>query len=96
MAANQVLQKSIGRIMMPSQRELDRLDDGIDTSVRGSPLWREKENLLASVPGIGKVIARTLLAETAGTRNLDRRRGCRSCRSCSLDPTIRANGAAKA
>ena len=31
--------------------------------MRGTPVWRDKENLLASVPGIGKTIARTLLAE---------------------------------
>jgi transposase len=31
--------------------------------VRGSPVWREKENLLASVPGVGKVIARTMVAD---------------------------------
>src|SRR5690606_16122905 len=35
----------------------------IDTHVRGTPLWREQENLLASVPGVGKTISRTLLAE---------------------------------
>ena len=31
--------------------------------MRGSPEWREKENLLASVPGVGKVIARTMVAD---------------------------------
>ena len=31
--------------------------------MRGTPIWREREDLLASVPGIGKTIARTLLAE---------------------------------
>ena len=35
----------------------------IDESVRGSPLWREKENLLGSVPGVGSVTARTVLAK---------------------------------
>src|SRR5215208_5961248 len=34
-----------------------RLDDGVDKMVRSSLLWREKEELHASVPGIGKVIA---------------------------------------
>jgi len=62
-AQNKALQKSIGRIIDALERELARLDQDIDTTVRGSPLWREKEDLLLSVPGIGKVIARTLLAE---------------------------------
>jgi transposase len=33
---------------------------GLDEAVRASPAWREAEDLLASVPGIGKTIARTL------------------------------------
>jgi transposase len=41
--------------------------------VRGSPLWREKEDLLTSVPGIGKTIARTLIAELPEPGRLDRK-----------------------
>ncbi len=74
MAANKVLQKSIGRITEALERELARLDHDIDTTVKGSPLWREKEDLLASVPGVGKVIARTLLAEMPELGQLDRRK----------------------
>ena len=62
-ASNAALQKSIGRILKALELELARLDDDVDKMVRNSPLWREKEDLLASVPGVGKVIARTLLAE---------------------------------
>lgn len=60
---NAALQKSIGRILKALELELARLDDDVDKMVRSSPLWREKEELLVSVPGIGKVIAQTLLAE---------------------------------
>lgn len=70
---NSKLQKSITRLLKALQRELDSLDDDIDSSVRGSPVWREKEDLLSSVPGIGKVIARTLLAELPELGHLDRR-----------------------
>lgn len=73
MAANKALQKSIGRIIDALERELARLDHDIDMMVKGSPLWREKEDLLASVPGVGKVIARTLLAEMPELGRLDRR-----------------------
>ncbi len=41
--------------------------------MRGSPLWREKEDLLVSVPGVGPVVARTLLAELPELGRLDRR-----------------------
>ena len=63
MATNKPLQRSIARILDALQAELAKLDDDIDRMIKASPLWREKEQLLSSVPGIGKIIARTLLAE---------------------------------
>ena len=41
--------------------------------MRGSPAWREKEDLLASVPGVGPIIARTLIAELPELGTLDRK-----------------------
>jgi transposase len=41
--------------------------------VRGSPAWREKENLLASVPGVGPNIARTMIAELPELGRLGRK-----------------------
>jgi transposase len=38
---------------------LAALDDDLDTTLRTSPVWREREALLRSVPGIGPVCART-------------------------------------
>lgn len=67
------LQKSIARLLAALQRELSSLEADIDEAVRGSPAWRDKEDLLASVPGIGKTIARTLLAELPELGSLDRR-----------------------
>jgi transposase len=37
------------------------LDDDLTTMLRASPLWRENDDLLQSVPGIGPVWARTFL-----------------------------------
>jgi transposase len=39
------------------------LDDDLDTTLRMSPVWRAREELLHSVPGIGPVCARTLLLD---------------------------------
>jgi len=39
------------------------LDDDLETLLRASPLWRENDDLLQSVPGMGPVCARTLLLE---------------------------------
>ena len=71
---NRRLQKSIARLLAALQKELSSLETDIDETVRGSPAWREKEDLLASVPGIGKTIARTLLAELPELGSLDRRK----------------------
>lgn len=65
--------KSIVRLVKALEKELTSLDDDIDDAVRGSPAWRDKEDLLASVPGIGKTIARTLIAELPELGSLDRR-----------------------
>ena len=68
------VKKSILRLLKALQRELDSLDGDIDESVKGSPIWREKEDLLVSVPGVGPTIARTLLAELPELGALDRRK----------------------
>jgi transposase len=67
------LKKSIARVLAVLEKELNELDADIDDSVRGSAIWREKEDLLASVPGIGPIIARTLIAELPELGMLDRK-----------------------
>ena len=67
------LRKSIARLLKTLQKELTSLDADIDDSVRGSPVWREKEDLLASVPGVGPTIARTLIAELPELGQLNRK-----------------------
>lgn len=57
------LQRSITRLLDALQRELSEVDTEIDSEVRGSPAWRENEDLLTSVPGIGPIITRTVIAE---------------------------------
>jgi transposase len=67
------LKRSIARLALALQKELSDLDQQIDDEIRGSPAWREKENLLRSVPGVGPVVSRTLLAELPELGALDRR-----------------------
>ncbi len=45
------------------EKELKRTDEDLDQTIRASAIWRESEALLKSVPGVGPVLARTLLAE---------------------------------
>lgn len=65
--------KSIVRLLRALNKELASLDQDIDTAVRQSPAWRDKHDLLKSVPGVGDVTARTLLAEMPELGSLDRR-----------------------
>jgi transposase len=67
------LRKSCERVVRMLEKELAALDLDIDTTVRGSPAWRAKEDLLASVPGIGSITARALIAELPELGRLDRR-----------------------
>jgi transposase len=67
------LKKSITRLLKALQKELTSVDADIDDAVRGSPAWREKEDLLTSVPGVGPTIARTLMAELPELGKLDRK-----------------------
>jgi transposase len=71
--ANPRIKKSIGRLVKALERELSSVDTDIDDAVRGSPAWREKEDLLSSVPSIGPVISRTLIAELPELGSLDRK-----------------------
>ncbi len=68
------LKKSITRLLKALERELSSVDADIDDAVRGSAIWRETEDLLASVPGVGPVIARTLIAELPELGRLDRKK----------------------
>jgi transposase len=65
--------RSIGRLLEALRRELSEIDADIDETVRGLPMWCEKEELLASVKGVGSVTARTMLAELPELGSLNRR-----------------------
>jgi transposase len=67
------LRRSITRLLRALEKELASLNTDIDDAVRGSPAWREKENLLSSVPGVGPVISSTLIAELPELGQLGRR-----------------------
>ena len=45
------------------ERQLHDVDDDLDRTIQASPVWRAKENLLRSVPGVGPVVSRTLIGD---------------------------------
>ena len=55
------------------EQELKDLDGDLRESIRSSPVWREKDQLLRSVPGVGEQVSVTLLAELTELGTLGRK-----------------------
>jgi transposase len=55
------------------KKELKRADHDLDQGIRQSPIWCENQDLLQTVPGIGSVVSRTLLAELPELGKLNRK-----------------------
>jgi len=71
--APQRVQKRIATHIRWLQSELERVNEDLDQAIRQSPIWREQEDLLKSVPGIGPVVSRTMLAELPELGSLSRK-----------------------
>jgi transposase len=54
--------------------EVDRLDADLRQQIQDTPVWREKDELLRSVPGVGPVTANTILAELPELGQLNRKK----------------------
>jgi len=67
------LVKSVDRLLTALQKELSDLEQELDDTIRGTPVWREAEDLLTSVPGVGDKLARTLIADLPELGQLDRK-----------------------
>jgi transposase len=72
-AADPVLHGRIDAHLRWLEEALAEIEQDLDGAVRESAIWRAKEALLRSVPGIGHVSARTLLAELPELGSLTRR-----------------------
>lgn len=56
-----ITRSDIKSLLATMRRRLAKLNAAIDDRVRRSPIWRAKDDLLQSVPGIGDTTSRTLL-----------------------------------
>lgn len=72
-AASKSVRKRIDAHIRWLEGELGRADKDLDQSIRQSPIWKENEELLRSVPSIGPVISRTVLAELPELGQLNRK-----------------------
>ena len=73
-ARDRRLQRQLDAHLKWLREAVDRLEADINDTIRSSPVWRERENLLTSVPGIGSTTASALIAELPELGLLDRRR----------------------
>lgn len=55
------------------EKRLQHLDDDLDKFIKQSPLWRERDELFQSVPGVGPVLSHTLLAHLPEIGAIDRK-----------------------
>jgi transposase len=72
-SAHRQVQADIRTTITWLEQRLQALDDDLHGRLRASPVWREQDALLRSVPGIGPVTAVTLLAALPELGTLDRR-----------------------
>jgi transposase len=54
-------------------KEMNDLDSAIRKRIEASPVWRVKDNLLQSIPGVGRVLSATILAQLPELGRLNRR-----------------------
>jgi transposase len=68
-----LVKKSLKAHIAYLERELRITDADLGTMIRESPAWRERDELLQSVPGVGPILSRTLLADLPELGRLSRR-----------------------
>ncbi|MDQ2801905.1 MAG: IS110 family transposase [Pseudomonadota bacterium] len=71
-AADKLAQRSFKTILRSLENEQGRIDRAIDKLIEESPVFCTKQDLLKSVPGVGDVVARTLIVELPELGTVDR------------------------
>jgi len=62
LSASSPIRKRVRTHIVWLERELEHTNTDLAEAIRQSPVWREKDELLRSVPGVGPVVTSTLLA----------------------------------
>ena len=84
-----VVHKGIKQHIAWLQGRLEDIDRDLESAVRSSPIWREKDDLLRSVPGVGRVLSVSLLAGLPELGALSRRQ---IAALCGVAPLNRDSG----
>jgi transposase len=73
-AASKPMQKNLKAHITWLDKQIAKLDDDLKSRLRSSELWKTKDNLLRSIPGVGAVTSLTMLAKCPELGTLDRRK----------------------
>jgi len=60
---SRAIRRSIEAILRALNKEIGKADQELTAAIEESPVWKAKDELLQSIPGIGPVTSRTLLAD---------------------------------
>lgn len=71
--ASKRVRPSLEAVIAALERSLAEIDQDLDQTIRSSPIWRAKDRLLRSTPGVGRVLSSTLLAQVPELGTLDRK-----------------------
>jgi transposase len=71
--APEPLREQLGEHIDWLRRQLVQLDEEVHGQLQASPVWRARENLLRTIPGIGPVTSATLLSQLPELGQLDRK-----------------------
>lgn len=72
-ATSKPLQKSLKKHIAWLDRQVDDVDRDLTKRLRESDVWRAKDDLLRSIPGVGSVTTVTMLAKCPELGTLNRR-----------------------
>jgi transposase len=70
--APRAVRRSIDAVLRVLDREIAAADDALARAIEASPAWKAKDELLQSIPGVGPVTSRTLLADLPELGTLSR------------------------
>lgn len=71
-ASDRAVRRSIEAHLAWLAGQIDAAEEELDAAIEASPVWRAKDELLQSIPGIGPGVARTLLFELPELGRLSR------------------------
>lgn len=86
---DRAIRRSIEAILRALNREIDRAERELDAAIQSSAVWKTKDELLQSIPGIGPVTSRTLIAEMSELGTLS---GGEAAALAGLAPVNRDSG----